>query len=157
MIRDKGNMKCFIAKIQARWAMWHHLQFKIIFIFFFLFLVKKKHSFLRLFQQIHLGMQNNRCGPGQSIKDIGSEVCVSVCVCVCVCECVCVGKLPRQMVWGNLNYINLAIYLLTMHKCMYHFQGPNLTVCVHVWTELFTGTSPVAQGRESLGSEPSCD
>ena len=60
-------------------------------IFFFFFWLKIKHSFLTLLHLIHLGMQNNRCDPGQTIKDIGSEVCVSVCG-------VCVGKLPRQMV-----------------------------------------------------------
>ena len=58
--------------------------------FFLFFWLKIKHSFLRLFQQIHLEMQNNRCGPGQTIKDIGSEVCVSVLVCVCGCVSVCV-------------------------------------------------------------------
>ena len=46
------------------------------------FWLKIKHSFLTLLHLIHLGMHNNRCGPGQTIKDIGSEVCVSVCECV---------------------------------------------------------------------------
>ena len=64
----------------------HFLPFFYFFFFFFFFFfwLKIKHSFLRLFQQIHLGMQNNRCGPGQTIKDIGSEVCVYVRVCMCV-------------------------------------------------------------------------
>ena len=69
-------MKCFIAKIPTRWAMWHHLQFQIIFIFFF-FWLSKTQVFLTLLHLIHPGMQNNRCGPVQSIKFIGSEVCVS--------------------------------------------------------------------------------
>ena len=84
------NLHCLFLLLLFVCFFWLKIRqsFFIFFIFFF----------LTLLHEIHLGMQNNRCGPGQSIKDIGSEVCVSVCVCVCVCECVCVGKLPRQMV-----------------------------------------------------------
>ena len=133
VIRDKGNMKCFMVKIPARWAVWHHLQFQIIFDFL---LVKKKqqqHSFLTLLHEIHLGMQNNTCDPGQTIKYRFRSVCFCACVCVWLCECVCVGKLPRQIVWGNLNYIDLVIYLLTLRKGHVSFSGPksnNLCACL---------------------------